>query len=188
MKKVHLMIFSLLMLVPCILQANKIRHDTAALPSHYTAFEIGIKKGTSDLWDGKFVNDGYYFNLHVFSAIRLYDNLSIGPGVGLEAYAYGSYMPVYADLRYHMGNGKLLPVVSVDLGYSFGWPKQDINGSEWAGLMFTPALSLALKEDGRSKYFVKFAYKLQKMRTPEINFGSERVDAEYFEFKIGFVF
>ena len=158
------------------------------VPNYYTGLEIGLQKGLSNLWNEKFENEGYYINVDLCASFQVYENFSLGPGMGVNTYAYGTYIPVYMNLRYHLGKGKIVPIITANTGFSFGWPKNDIEGSEWAGLMFNPGLSFALRIDEQIKYYIKFAYKYQKMKTQEINFNSIMVDAEFLEFKFGFIF
>jgi hypothetical protein len=70
------------------------------------------------------------FSFTTINGWHLTEQLSAGLGLGVEFLA-GSYLPVFADLRYYVRNTSFSPFFMLDLGYSFAMDDDNSNVTQY---------------------------------------------------------
>ena len=103
------------------------------------------------------------FTLETIHGIRLNDNFFVGAGIGFQFYSQdgesATMIPIFANGKAYLSTGKIVPYLSLDLGYGFGmgdWKSLD-------GAYVAPAVGLSFAISEKNRANLGLSYQSQKL-------------------------
>jgi hypothetical protein len=103
------------------------------------------------------------FTLETIHGVRLSDNFFIGAGIGFHFYSQdgesATMIPIFANGKAYLSSGKVVPYLSLDLGYGVGAGDFESLG----GLYLAPAAGLSFAISEKNRVNLGLSYQSQKI-------------------------
>lgn len=129
-------------------------------------YSSGLKSGYMGVVElGYQIGVGYYgmdrLKLNIINGYQINPHFSLGLGTGLRYYfdAEAVLIPIFADFRASFIVNKILPYLSLGVGYSFN----ATSGFEGVGFLLEPSVGVSFKVSDKSAMNVGLGYEMQKM-------------------------
>jgi hypothetical protein len=129
----------------------------------YQKFEVGYMFG------GQVYNDNFRYNPGVQGqgvfGFHISKRFNAGIGIGYYQLTNERFMPIFAEVNgYTKGNDKISNIITMQLGYSPGWYKQQVGFDGYnfnGGIYFDAGLGLQIKISDLIAGYFKLSYKHQ---------------------------
>jgi hypothetical protein len=184
--------FSVMILfMPAAMSQESEDPDTAV--KHFIRLDLAYIIGGQIYNDNFLYNPG--FNVYGTYGLDIHDRMSVGLGTGLQQFRNEKFIPVFIDMTGWISKKKNTRLVSLQLGYSFGWSESlknltdsNLNGGVYIGAGFgrkfylTEAFSVIASLSYRHQ-FAELEYEVFNLRDYR-----ERINYDLLVIGISFLF